>query len=156
MIGYIIGGIALSVTAGIIITTKVITILRTKEYSDWQVGDNVSLIKTEDTLFTLVGWEKNSIYIEKDGTTHKIDWIKFHYNKSAIWRRNYQACEKAMGKDPGFAPGLVKRKNISGQVDGKAIELLSEIECQVYLKQAIETENYELAEKIKKQMEKYR
>jgi hypothetical protein len=156
MVGYIIGGIALVTAVAIVITIKVITILRTREYSDWQVGDKVSLIKTEDTLFTLVGWEKNSIYIEKDGTTHKIDWIKLHYNKSAIWRRNYQACEKAMGKEPGFSPGLGQRKNISGQVDGKAIELLSEIECQVYLKQAIETENYELAEKIRKQMEKYR
>jgi hypothetical protein len=156
MVGYIIGGIALVITAAIVITSKVITILRTKEYSDWQVGDKVSLINTEDTLFTLVGWEKNSIYIEKDGTTHKIGWTKLHYNKSAIWRRNHHACEKAMGKEPGFAPGLGQRKNISGQVDGKAIELLSEIECQVYLKQAIETENYELAEKIRKQMEKYR
>ena len=156
MIGYIICGTAISATVGIIITDKVITFLRAKEYSDWQVGDKVSLIKTDDKLFTLLGWEKNSIYIEKDGITHKIKWIEFHYNKSAVWRRNHQACEKAMGKEPGFAPGLGQRTNASGQVDGKAIELLSEIECQVYLKQAIETENYELAEKIRKQMEKYR
>jgi hypothetical protein len=156
MIGYIIGGIAIVITAGIIIADRVIIFLRVKEYSDWQVGDNVSITKTDNNLFTLLGWEKNSIYIEKDGVTHKIKWIDFHYNKSAIWRRNHQACEKAMGKEPGFAPGLGQRKNISGQVDGKAIELLSEIECQVYLKQAIETENYELAEKIRKQMEKYR
>ena len=61
-----------------------------------------------------------------------------------------------MGKDPGFAPGLGAQKNISGSIDGKSIDLLSETECQVYLKKAIETENYELAEKIKKQMEKYR
>jgi hypothetical protein len=155
MVGYIICGIALVISAVVIIRSKIIKSSRAKEYSDWQVGDQISLYRT-DTLFTLLGWEQTGFYIEKEGCTHKIDWEKFDFNKSAIWRRNHQACEKAMGKDPGFAPGLGSQKNISGQVDGKSIDLLSEIECQVYLKQALDSENYELAEKIKKQMEKYR
>jgi hypothetical protein len=155
MVGYVICGAALMITAIVIIRSRVIKSSREKEYSDWQVGDLISLYRN-DKLYTVLGWEQSGLYIEKDSSTHKIEWDQFHFNKSAIWRRNHQACEKAMGKDPGFAPGLGEKKNISGQVDGKPIELLTEIECQVHLKMAIETENYELAEKIRKQMEKYR
>jgi hypothetical protein len=155
MVGYIICGIAISIAAIVIIRKKIIESSREKEYSDWQVGDQISLYRT-DKLFSILGWEQSGFYIEKEGSTNKIDWEEFHFNKSAIWRRNHQACEKAMGKDPGFAPGLGAQKNISGQIDGKPIDLLSETECQVYLKQALDSENYELAERIKKQMEKYR
>jgi hypothetical protein len=155
MVGYIICGISIVISSVIIIQKKVKIRSRQKEYSDWQVNDQIYL-KSNDNSLTLLGWEKSAIYIEKDGSTHKIDWAKFDFNKSAIWRRNHQACEKEMGKSPGFAPGLGEKLSNKETVDGKPIELLSEIECQVYLKQAIETENYELAEKIKKQMEKYR
>ena len=119
MIGYIICGICLTLTASIIIRFKVKRSARIREYSDWQVGDRVCTWNS-DTLYTLLGWELDGFYIEKDDSTHKIDWDKFHFNKSAIWRR------------------------------------ISEVECQVYLKQALDSENYELAETIKKQMQKYR
>jgi protein-arginine kinase activator protein McsA len=33
---------------------------------------------------------------------------------------------------------------------------MSEIECQVYLKQALESEDFETASKIREQMKKYR
>lgn len=156
MIGYIICGICLTITASIIIRSKVKRSARIREYSDWQVGDRVCTWNS-DTLYTLLGWELDGFYIEKDDSTHKIDWDKFHFNKSAIWRRNYQACEKAMGKDPGFSADLSTSKRVTGEsIDGKHIDLLSEVECQVYLKQALDSENYELAEKIKKQMQKYR
>lgn len=156
MIGYIICGICLTLTASIIIRFKVKRSARIREYSDWQVGDRVCTWNS-DTLYTLLGWELDGFYIEKDDSTHKIDWDKFHFNKSAIWRRNYQACEKAMGKDPGFSCDLSASNRVTGEsIDGKHIDLLSEVECQVYLKQALDSENYELAEKIKKQMQKYR
>jgi hypothetical protein len=155
MVGYIICGICLAVSAGIIIRSKVKKAWRISEYSDWQVGDLVCTWSS-DTLYTVLGWELSGFYIEKDGATHKIDWDKFNFNKSAIWRRNYQACEKAMGKDPGFSADLKNGNRPSGNIDGKHIDLLTEIECQVYLKQALDSENYELAEKIKEQMKKYR
>ena len=60
------------------------------------------------------------------------------------------------GAKPGFTPALNNTVDSSSTIDGKHIDLLSEVECQIYLKKALESENYELAEAIKKQMEKYR
>ena len=60
-----------------------------------------------------------------------------------------------MGKTPGFKPELTDLPS-SHKIDGKPIELLSEIECQVYLKNAIEQEDYDSAELIRKRMESFR
>jgi len=156
MIGYIIGGAAIVGVSIILIADFMAKLQRRKEYSDWQVGDKVA-IKDNDDLYSLQGWEKTAFYVEnKDGSTVKLEWKRLDFNKSATWRRNHQSCEKAMGKKPGFSPELGKTTSSSQKIDGKHIELLTEIECQIYLKQALETEDYELAEKIKKQMEKYR
>ena len=40
--------------------------------------------------------------------------------------------------------------------NGKDISSMNETECQVYLNQALEDEDYELAERIRKQLEKFR
>jgi hypothetical protein len=129
---------------------------RKKETSDWQVGDLI-LIIGQDELIKLLGWAEDGFYIEHDSAVHKLDWDRFKYNKSAIWRRNHKSCEDYMnGSKPGFTPGLKDTVSTSSKIDGKPIELLSEVECQIYLKKALESENYELAEAIRKQMEKYR
>ena len=44
----------------------------------------------------------------------------------------------------------------SGKTNGKDISSMNETECQAYLNQALEEEDYELAEKIRKQLEKFR
>jgi hypothetical protein len=41
-------------------------------------------------------------------------------------------------------------------IDGQPIETLNEIMCEIYLKQAISQENYELADKLRKRMERFR
>jgi hypothetical protein len=41
-------------------------------------------------------------------------------------------------------------------VNGKDISSMNETECQAYLDKAIEEEDYELAEKLRKQLEKFR
>lgn len=156
MIGsLIVIGLGLTALSIIFIIGKIKNRSIRKEYSDWQVGDHVMLYTGGDTLYKVLGWEPSGFYIEKEGSANKIDWDKLDFNKSAIWRRNHQACEATMGTAPGFSPGLSSPIN-SQKIDGKSIDLLTEVECQVYLKQALESENYELAEKIKKQMEKYR
>ena len=43
-----------------------------------------------------------------------------------------------------------------GKTNGKDISSMNETECQSYLNRALEDEDYELAEKIRKQLEKYR
>lgn len=42
------------------------------------------------------------------------------------------------------------------KVNGKSIDDMNETECQAYLSKAIEDEDYELADKIRKRLEKYR
>ena len=42
------------------------------------------------------------------------------------------------------------------KVNGKSIDNMNETECQSYLNKAIEDEDYELADKIRKQLEKFR
>jgi hypothetical protein len=129
---------------------------RKKETSDWQVGDLV-ILEGQDKLLKLLGWSDEAFYVDSDGGAYKMSWDRFGYNKSAIWRRNHKSCEDYMnGAKPGFTPGLKNTVSSSSKVEGKPIELLSEVECQIYLKKALESENYELAEAIRKQMEKYR
>jgi len=141
---------------GFIILFSYINTSRTKnEVKDWEVGDSVLLIK-EDKLFKLLGWTLNHVYIQVDGITHKIDMAKVGHNKSAIWRRNYNECKSVMKTEPGFKPGLQFISDKSTVCDGKVIELMSEIECQVYLKQALESEDFETASKIREQLKKYR
>ena len=43
-----------------------------------------------------------------------------------------------------------------GKTNGKDISSMNETECQAYLTRAIEEEDYELAEKIRKQLEKFK
>ena len=126
-----------------------------KEIVDWQVGDIVNVyFNGEQQLKKLLGWTLDSVFIENEGATHKLDISKVMFNKSAVWRRNYNECKSVMKTEPGFTPVLTK---LNGDVyEGKHINTMSEIECQVYLKMALENEEFEIAEKIKKQMEKYR
>jgi hypothetical protein len=144
--------------------------LRKIEFKDWIVGDKLILNtdsaayhqiqKLNQDLGKVVGWNENNIYLEIGDIVHKCEWSCFEANKSALWRRNYDECKKSMGINPGFS-GKIGGESINSlsdgdKIDGKSIILLTEIECQVYLEKAINAEDYNTAEKIKKQMEKYR
>ena len=151
----IILGIVCLVFGFIILFSYVNRLMTKKEVKDWEVGDSVYLRK-EDKLFKLLGWTLNHVYVQVDGITHKIDMDNVGHNKSAIWRRNYNECKSVMKTEPGFKPGLQPNSAKSTVCDGKVIELMSEIECQVYLKQALESEDFETASKIREQLNKYR
>jgi hypothetical protein len=128
------------------------------EMSDWLVGDEVYL-KSSDNPYTLNGWSHTHIFVSKtnETTTTKYDREKLDFNKSVIWRRNYDECKAVMNADPTFKRGLSSDSNTTnGTIDNKPVELLSEIECQVYLKQALDTEDYGLAAQIREQLKKYR
>ena len=141
--------------------------LRKLEYKDWVIGDKI-IVKTDSSEYqylkelgqsmgTVVGWNENNIYLKIGDSTHKCNWDCFGSNKSASWRRNYDECKKSMGVEPGFNAELGESKPISGKmIHGKPIEMLNEVECEVFLKMAIEEEDYDTAELIKKRMEKFR
>jgi hypothetical protein len=138
---------------------------RKSEFKDWIVGDKLILKtssveyteiqKLNQTLGNVVGWNVDNIYLKIGDTTHKCEWSCFDSNKSALWRRNYDECKKYMGVDPGFNAELGE-SNSKAKIHGKTIELLSEVECEVYLKIAINEEDYDTAELIKRRMEKFR
>jgi hypothetical protein len=138
---------------------------RKSEFKDWIVGDKL-ILKTSSVEYTeiqklnqslgnVVGWNVDNIYLKIGDTTHKCEWSCFDSNKSALWRRNYDECKKYMGVDPGFNAELGE-SNSKAKIHGKTIELLSEVECEVYLKIAINEEDYDTAELIKRRMEKFR
>jgi hypothetical protein len=80
-----------------------------------------------------------------------------NFNKSATWRQNYEVAKKVMGCEPGFTGGVSESSKSTGKkIDGKPIDLMNEIECEVYLKKALDEEDYDTAELIKKRMEKFR
>jgi hypothetical protein len=142
--------------------------IRRKEFKDWKVGDllilknssteHYQITKLGKSMVKVLGWTEDHLYLDIDGYTRQCSWDCFSDNKSAIWRRNYDNCKLSMGVDPGFNSEVKdSSSSLSGKkVEGKSIELLSEVECEVYLKKAIENEDYDTAELIRKRMEKFR
>ena len=134
---------------------------------DWKVGDKLSLNrgdhynvlqKSNKEFAILEGWDLNNLYINC-GTkmTYQVNWSVMNFNKSASWRQNYEEAKKVMGCEPGFTGGVSESSKSTGKkVEGKPIDLMNEIECEVYLKKALEEEEYDTAELIKKRMEKFR
>jgi hypothetical protein len=147
---------------------------RRNRYKYWELGDKLTihsytkygrlLNENNKDYATLKGWTDKNLYIDVgDGFVYKTDWSVLDLNKSAYWRQNYDEAKQAMKKDPQFSREVKETKTvkIGGPIkgktyDGKPIDLLTEIECQVYLKKAIEEENYDMAELIKKRMENFR
>jgi len=170
-----IGLATLALTAIIIGVSAAKSRSRKSEYKDWKVGDKLILDRYNgDTAYTvlkksgksyakLCGWTRDYIYVDvHDGSVYKIEWDELKLNKSAYWRRNYNEAKKAMGTNPHFSSDIEEPETRSsssspeGTIDGKPIELLTEIECQVYLKKAIDEEDYQTAEAIRKRMEHFR
>jgi hypothetical protein len=157
----IVGGILI-----LVLFTKLMSRWANKRFiSDWKV-DDVLTIEGKDKYATLRGWTRTFVIVVFDGADcmNRIEMKEVKNNKSAYWRKMYNDCEKTMGTKPKFNDkGVIYYTNPSKKngktenvIDGKNIDLLTETECQVYLKLCLESEDYETAELIKKQMEKYR
>jgi hypothetical protein len=134
---------------------------------NWKVGDKLSLnrgdhyqiLKNNNKEFaTLEGWDLDNLYIScGNNMTYQVNWSVMNFNKSATWRQNYDEAKKVMGCEPGFTGGVSESGKSTGKkVEGKPIDLMTEIECEVYLKKALEEEDYDTAELIKERMEKFR
>lgn len=139
---------------------------RKKEAAKWKVGDKVvlhacscrnSLKEKGKDYADLLGWDDKHIYVSDGEYTYKEERSKLDFNKSSSWRENYNSCKDYMGVNPKFSGSISdKTETIDGEIDGIRIELMNETQCQVYLKKAIEEENYEAAEKIRNRMEAFR
>ena len=133
----------------------------------WKVGDKLSLCKgrhndilehKKKEFAILKGWDLEHLYIDcGDDMIYQVSWSVMNFNKSATWRKNYDEAKKVMGCDPGFSGGVGDNSESTGKnYSGKPIDLMTEIECEVYLKKALDDEDYDTAELIKKRMEKFR
>jgi hypothetical protein len=133
---------------------------------NWKVGDKLSLCRgnykdilerKKKEFAILKGWDLENLYIDcGDNMVYQVNWSVMNFNKSAIWRQNYEEAKKVMGCDPAFSGG-VGESNSTGRVyEGKPIDTMNEIECEVYLKKALDAEDYETADLIKSRMEKFR
>lgn len=167
VLGVILGFILLFLV-GVVIGGFIRDNNRKKRCKDWKVGDKLILSRVGDysSIVTknhkeyaiLKGWSLTDLYIDcGDGSTYKVNWDVLKDNKSALWRQNYEEAKKVMGVNPGFSGDVGDESETTGKkVDGKSVDLMSEIECEVYLKKAIENEDYDTAELIKKRMVKFR
>lgn len=162
VLGIILGVILL----GIVIWGYLQGVIREKKCKSWQIGDKLILnrgeyynevVKNNQEYAILKGWSLKHLYINcGDDFVHKVSWSCLDDNKSANWRQNYEDAKKVMGCDPEFPNGVGTSSTSKGNVNGKPIEVLSEIECEVQLKLAIEKEDYTLADKLRKRLEKFR
>lgn len=160
-------GVILSVLMIIGVSGSIKDNNRKKKCKNWKVGDKLilsrygdysSILKQHRKEFAILkGWSLTDLYINcGDGSVYKVDWEVLRDNKSDLWRQNYEEAKKVMGVNPGFSGTIGESETTGKKVDGKPVDLMNEIECEVYLKQAIENEDYDTAELIKKRMEKFR
>lgn len=144
--------------------------LRKQEYSDWEIGDTVILRHSSDIIVQarkvngsniakLVGWSDYDVFLKIGDTTYQENHNAIESNKSAVWRRHYKACKETMGKNPEFNPTVNYIPNETtggGTIDGQSIDTMNETLCQVYLKKAIDEEDYKTAALIRKRLENFR
>jgi phenylpropionate dioxygenase-like ring-hydroxylating dioxygenase large terminal subunit len=161
--------------AGFILASLYITMKKSSRKSrtkDWQIGDviylnwtytssaiNKECQKLNLSHVTLSGWNNDNVFYNVGGKVFCEEWSSVDINKSQKWRDYYTSCEEFMGMEPGFDKGVREgntSKNISDMIDGHPIATMTETLCQVYLNKAIQEENYELADKLRKRMENFR
>lgn len=139
-----------------------------KQTKNWKIND-VVFLKNDRNPYKLSGWNKEHFFVITGEEVMRVNWDRFQCNKSSIWRQHFDNCVKDMGFKPSFNSGVsyeqelelagIKNEDapdIQDTYNGKPIVLLTETECQIFIKECLEKEDYDMAEKIKKQLEKYR
>lgn len=146
---------------------------RKQKTKNWKVGDKIILFSyhsesktlrdhmenTNKSFADLLGWSHESFYLGCESIVYKLPWKCVSSNKSALWRKNHNDCQKFMGKEPGFDSG-VREEGLSNStslsIDGHLIETMNETLCKIYLEQTIKEEKYEIAEAIRTRLENFR
>lgn len=138
---------------------------RRKEIKDWQINDVLLMYDTgydNRKVAIVLGWNLKSVIVRHEAIPnmrYEVGISDVKTNKSAYWRRLKASCKDTMGVEPNFNSEVILdslKEKANSSTGGKPIELLNEIECQIYLKECLKNEDYETAELIRKQMEKYR
>lgn len=150
-------------------------IIRKKRCSKWEVGDFLAIKNYQDVLkkhnikfAELRGWDAYNVYVFLGEHVYQINHTDVDFNKSSIWRENYNNCKSYMGgKQPTFNHIITQHEfqeeekksedsSPHGVINGISIAVMNETECEVYLKVALEEQKFESAELIKQRMTKFR
>jgi hypothetical protein len=167
MVLSIIGGVILLIIALIGVGSSIQDKNRKNKSKYFKIGDKLALnsgkhrriLEEKRKDFAILkGWDLEHLYIDcGDGMVYKVDWSVMDFNKSAIWRKNYEDAKNFMGCDPAFSGHVEDGSSSTNRIyQGKPIDSMNEIECEVYLKKALEEEDYETADMIRQRMEKFR
>jgi hypothetical protein len=163
----IILGVILLIVSLIWVGGSIIDKNRRSRSKNFKIGDKLALnsgkhkriLQEKRKDFAILkGWDVSNLYIDcGDGMVYQVDWSVMDYNKSAIWRKNYEDAKNFMGCDPAFVGHVEDNSSSTNRIyQGKPIDSMNEIECEVYLKKALEEEDYETADMIRKRQEKFR
>lgn len=164
----IIGGVILLIIALIGVGGSIQDKNRKAKCKNWKVGDKLALCRgnryydilqqKKREFAILKGWDLENLYIDcGDNMIYQVDWPIMNFNKSAIWRENYENAKNFMGCDPAFTGHVGDGSSSINRIyQGKSIDSMNEIECEVYLKKALEEEDYETADMIRQRQEKFR
>lgn len=156
-----------------------------KKISNWEINDLIILNDKVDTdglllheeMAILKGWDLDSVYLKTNSGVSKFPIKVVKFNKSDIWRINFEKSQIVMGHDPEFKYDLkfqekkselektVKSdENLKNPIvevfsfnfDGKDYEIseLSLHQATYYLKEAINHESYLIAHGIKEHINK--
>lgn len=155
--------IVLIIISLIVLRSYLVDEMRKKEFADWQIDDVIEFYNRNDSIRVKAWSTEVIVYHEKD-LVKTLKWSEFLRNRSAYWRRLNEECKQAMKTDKdvvkvkvSFTSKEKDSRNFSHPLlDGKAVELLTETECQVYLNLALQEEEFELAEAIKNRMVNFR
>jgi hypothetical protein len=160
----VIGATIATIGLGLIyLINKLIKYSRKVEFKDWETGDKLILSrmsgeydrleKNGGDYAILEGWTTDNLYVKLgDNIIREISWSPLVSNKSAYWRRIYDKCKSDMGKEPSFTNKVGYKITISKH----DIDLMNETECNAMLKKALEIEDYDTAELIRKRLENFR
>lgn len=154
------------------------------DISTWQVGDELVLYseyymkkaKENGMEYAILRkWDEYEVMIDVgDGYTHLISQAKVQRNHSDYWRMKYASMDRFMSSIDKLTEYKPKKKGKDGKefeveskmevtikdgnvfIDGQPLEGMSEIYLNIYLKYALEEGNNKLAEKIRKELIKWR
>lgn len=140
-----------------------------EELSLWEEGDMLTIFEgsTVGSMMrakgidraTLIAWSDQEVIVKVDSELYKTTYGSVITNKGLERRRMEARLRKQMGKPESWklSEAFEKTKSTGNDFcDGKVIELMNEIECQVYLNKAIKADEFEVAAQIRERMKQFR
>lgn len=159
-----------SIIAFIISIIVLVSYSRRKTMKNWKVGDKLkmdvfsqigkSMQHNDIKHATLLAWSSPSeILIKVKGRVHKTKYGEIDENLSCDLRRMEERIRKTMNQPDFDIDKLIQNTDNSSEnsfCDGIPIETMSETQCEVYLKKALKSQEFEIAAEIRERLKRFR